>query len=50
VEHLYRNLLILLRRNLPLVEHPTIDFVDFFSELVDPSGLPVGVFASYFVD
>ena len=48
--HIYCNLLISFRPDLPLVGHIAIDFIDFFSDLVDPSGLPLGVFASYFID
>ena len=50
MEHFYSNLLISFRPDLPPVEHPAIDFIDFFSGLVDPSGIPLGVFASYFID
>ena len=39
VGHLGHNLLILFRRILTSVGHPTIDFIDFFSEMVDPSGI-----------
>ncbi|MDT2074665.1 MAG: hypothetical protein RMX26_01650, partial [Planktomarina sp.] len=39
VEHLYPNLLISFRPDLSLVEHYAIDLIDFFSDLVDPSGI-----------
>ena len=48
--HSYPNLLICLGADLLFVGHPTIDFIDFFSEMVGDPALPEGAFGLYFID
>jgi hypothetical protein len=49
-EHFYHNLLICLKPDFPLWEHPAVVFIDFFSEVVGDPALPVCTFELYFVD